>query len=137
MTWLRFTSVIIGLGLAFLIGWSIVSTERIGSRMVDQSPLVLAGLAGNATASQRLFDANCAACHGIDGAGSSQGPPLVHRIYEPSHHADMAFILAVRHGVRAHHWQFGNMPAIDGVSDSEIAQIVAYVRELQRAASIY
>lgn len=83
-----------------------------------------------------IFESKCAMCHGPEAKGTDQGPPLVHKIYEPSHHADVAFYLAVRQGVRAHHWPFGNMPPIEGVSDEQIAQIVAYVRGLQRAAGI-
>lgn len=83
-----------------------------------------------------LFDGNCAACHGTNAAGSDQGPPLVHRVYEPSHHGDMAFVLAARQGVRAHHWRFGNMPAVEGVTDDDVAKITAYVRALQRANGI-
>ena len=60
----------------------------------------------------------------------------MHRIYEPSHHSDSAFLLAIRKGVRAHHWKYGNMPAIDGISDNEVVQITAYVRALQRANGI-
>jgi mono/diheme cytochrome c family protein len=59
-----------------------------------------------------LFETNCAVCHGENAAGSDQGPTLVHRIYEPSHHGDMAIMLAARQGVRAHHWLFGNTPAV-------------------------
>lgn len=88
-------------------------------------------------AGQSLFSAACAVCHGDNAAGSGQGPPLVHRIYEPGHHGDMAFVLAVRRGVRAHHWTFGNMPAVEGLSDEEIQQIIAYVRALQRANGIH
>ncbi|WP_299363290.1 cytochrome c [uncultured Paracoccus sp.] len=83
------------------------------------------------------FTASCANCHGRDAAGvDGAGPPLVHRIYEPGHHADMAIVLAVRQGVRAHHWQFGDMAAVEGVSDGELAAIIAYLRELQRANGI-
>ena len=64
------------------------------------------------------------------------GPPLVHVIYEPSHHGDAAFVLAVRPGVRAHHWPFGNMLPVEGVSDRAVADIIAYVRALQRANGI-
>ncbi|NRF11385.1 MULTISPECIES: c-type cytochrome [Agrobacterium] len=39
------------------------------------------------------FDTTCAACHGINAAGTDVGPPLIHRIYEPSHHSDYAFQL--------------------------------------------
>ena len=69
-------------------------------------------------------------------AGSDKGPPLVHKIYEPSHHGEESFYLAVRQGVRSHHWPFGDMPPVDGLSDDEVGRIIAYVRELQRAAGI-
>ena len=82
------------------------------------------------------FDAACAACHGTSAAGSGKGPPLVHNIYNPGHHADAAFYLAARRGVRQHHWQFGNMPPQPQVSDEEMALIIEYVRELQRANGI-
>lgn len=43
---------------------------------------------------------------------------------------------AVRQGVRGHHWRFGDVPPVEGVSDEELAQIVAYVRTVQRANGI-
>jgi cytochrome c len=86
---------------------------------------------------KRGYDAVCAACHGANGQGRDGiAPPLVHRIYEPSHHGDMAFLLAVRQGVRAHHWQFGDMPPIAGLTDDDVTKIVAYVRAVQRANGI-
>jgi len=83
-----------------------------------------------------LFERRCSACHGIEAAGTDKGPPLVHRIYEPGHHGDQAFYRAVREGVRSHHWPFGDMAPVPGVSEDEIARIVAYVRKLQRANGI-
>lgn len=83
------------------------------------------------------FDMNCSACHGRNAVGTDKGPPLVHKIYEPNHHGDLAFYLAVDNGVRAHHWPFGNMPRIENVSKKDIASIVAYIRELQRANGIF
>jgi mono/diheme cytochrome c family protein len=85
---------------------------------------------------QPLFETHCSACHGVAGVGTEQGPPLVHRIYEPSHHGDAAFQLAVARGVRAHHWRFGDMQPVSGVSETDVARIVAYVRWLQREAGI-
>ena len=64
-------------------------------------------------------------------------PPLVHRIYEPSHHADAAFQLAVTRGVRAHHWTFGNMPPLPAMDSAGIAAVTGYVRWLQRQAGIH
>ncbi|GGB46275.1 hypothetical protein GCM10011316_17970 [Roseibium aquae] len=84
-----------------------------------------------------VFNDHCALCHGQDGAGGTgQGPPLVHQIYKPSHHADGAFWLAVRNGVRAHHWTYGDMAPVPGLADAEIVQIITYVRALQRANGI-
>ena len=82
------------------------------------------------------FNANCSVCHGQRAAGTDHGPPLVHKIYEPNHHGDAAFQLAAANGVRAHHWGFGNMPKIDGVTAEDVDQIVRYVRWLQRQAGI-
>ena len=61
------------------------------------------------------------------------GPPLVHQLYVPGHHGDMAFVLAVQNGVAAHHWPFGNMPVQQGLTEADIRNITAYVRALQRA----
>jgi mono/diheme cytochrome c family protein len=87
---------------------------------------------------QRVFEAACAECHGENAAGrNGAGPPLVHRIYEPSHHGDGAFLLAARNGVRAHHWTFGDMPAVEGITDAEIGYVTRYVRALQEANGIF
>ena len=81
---------------------------------------------------QMTFNSICAACHGENGSGSENGPPLIHRIYEPSHHGDHTFRLAVQAGVRAHHWRFGNMPPVPGVTSDQVEEIIAFVREVQR-----
>lgn len=94
-------------------------------------------LSPEATIGRRAFEAKCAACHGTNAAGQNGvAPPLVHRTYEPSHHSDMAFFLAAQNGVRAHHWPFGNMPPVKGLTRADVQAIVAYVRELQRANGI-
>lgn len=86
---------------------------------------------------KRAFDGTCVTCHGNDAAGvEGAGPPLVHVIYEPSHHGDMAFQMAVQRGVQAHHWRFGNMPVQPGLTTGDVKAIVAYIRELQRANGI-
>jgi len=95
------------------------------------------GLMPNAARGKALYDEKCASCHGADLKGTDQGPPFLHRIYEPSHHGDAAFQLAVRNGVRAHHWKFGDMKPVPGSSADDVAHIVAYVRSLQRRAGIH
>ncbi len=86
---------------------------------------------------EQKFTANCARCHGAGGVGTDQGPPLVDKIYEPNHHGDVAFQRAAANGVRAHHWQFGDMPKIDAVNSGDVDQIVKYVRWLQKEAGIF
>lgn len=94
-------------------------------------------LSANAAIGKTAFEAKCAVCHGENAAGQDGvAPPLVHKIYEPSHHGDAAFLLAAKNGVRAHHWRFGNMPPVEGVTDGDVKMITAYVRELQRANGI-
>ena len=111
-----------------------VATAQKGTPMVE---ITIPVLSANAQAGAAAFSANCAVCHGDNAAGSlGSGPPLVHKIYEPGHHGDMSFVLAARRGVQAHHWPFGNMPPVEGIKDDEIANIIVYIRELQRANGI-
>ena len=83
------------------------------------------------------FQRFCSRCHGLQGAGTDHGPPLVHKIYEPAHHGDFAFFRAAAQGVRAHHWKFGDMPNIADATEKDVQEIVKYVRWLQRQAGIY
>ncbi len=86
---------------------------------------------------EAVFRAHCAKCHGEGAAGTDKGPPLVHRFYHPDHHADITFRWAVERGVRAHHWAFGDMPRIEGVSKDEVDLLIAYIRGLQKKAGIF
>lgn len=83
-------------------------------------------------AGEPLYAANCASCHGTDLRGTDVGPSHLSILYEPGHHSDFAFLQAVRFGSQPHHWSFGPMPAIAGLSDEEVEAITAYVRESQR-----
>lgn len=106
-----------------------------GSETATPPPTV--SQAGDAAQGQSLFLGNCAECHGFNARGTDKGPPLIHKIYEPNHHADIAFQLAARQGVRQHHWPFGDMPPQPEVSESEIKDIIAWVRQEQRKAGIH
>lgn len=100
-------------------------------------PQPRAGLMPNAAKGKTLFVKHCAACHGAELKGSDKGPPLLHRIYEPSHHGDASFQMAVKYGTRAHHWQFGDMAPVPGVTPDDVAHITGYVRGEQRKAGIF
>jgi mono/diheme cytochrome c family protein len=91
---------------------------------VQNSDLVAAG--------DVSYQANCAECHGSDLRGTDMGPSHLSVVYVPGHHGDQAFVVAARVGVRAHHWDFGNMESIEGLSDDDLTAIIAFVRENQR-----
>lgn len=108
------------------------SRDNVPPRVIVSTPTPAEYLAG-----EQLFDANCSVCHGQRAAGTRQGPPLVHVVYESSHHSDVAFYRAVQIGVRSHHWNFGDMSPVPGTSQDDVRQIVSYVRWLQREAGIF
>lgn len=86
---------------------------------------------------QALYETHCAGCHGVEARGTGKGPTFLSKTYTPYLHADIAFRLAVERGVRAHHFRFGDMPKIPGVSQEDVQAIVDYVRWLQREAGVY
>jgi mono/diheme cytochrome c family protein len=119
-------------GVAAFVG---LSTLMIGPRS-ERVSVTVPELSAVARSGRDAFGRHCAQCHGEDAGGTGSGPPLVHRVYRAAHHADIAFELAMRRGVVAHHWRFGNMPPTPAVTATEVDQITRYVRELQRANGI-
>jgi cytochrome c len=106
-------------------------TEPPKNQAVSSAPVPAEYAEGEA-----LFNTYCARCHGPRAAGTDHGPTFISRIYEPNHHGDSAFQMAAMNGVRAHHWNFGDMPRVEGVNSREVDQIIRYVRWLQRQAGI-
>ncbi len=83
------------------------------------------------------FREKCSACHGQWAEGVAKtGPPLVHRFYEPSHHSDDSFYRAALHGVKQHHWSFGDMAPVADVSRKQVANIIRFLRWWQRENGI-
>lgn len=148
MIWVAAGALALGGGIAFLMapqqadqtaGHSMTPPDTSGAAqgaaMVKVS--LPDELSPNAQIGKRAFDAKCAACHNDNATGQNGvAPPLVHKIYEPGHHGDSAFLAAALTGVTAHHWNFGNMPPVEGITQADVKYIVAYVRELQRANGI-
>lgn len=83
-----------------------------------------------------LYNSHCMQCHGSKGSGSRQGPPLVHKTYRPDHHPDIAFHLAVKNGVKQHHWSFGDMQPVKNLTPEDVGHIIAYLRKEQRRLGI-
>ncbi|MBT6327821.1 MAG: cytochrome c [Candidatus Thioglobus sp.] len=78
------------------------------------------------------YQSTCMKCHGKSLLGTETGPSLLDNTYKPSHHADLSFYYAVKSGVRQHHWKFGDMPMITGLSPERVSDIIAYVRQQQK-----
>ena len=140
---MRLGLAILTITLLLIAGWW-AFLRPAPEQAADLAPgavLVSVTLPDTFTATEQIgataFAAKCADCHGVNGAGrDGVAPPLIHKIYEPSHHGDASFHAAVMNGVRAHHWTFGNMPPVDGLTHTDIDAIVAYVRTLQRTNGI-
>jgi mono/diheme cytochrome c family protein len=124
-SWKSLAMILAGFGLAFAV-----------QAQTMQIPKPSPGLMPNPAMGKKLFATSCASCHGADLKGSDKGPPMLHKVYEPSHHSDIAFQLAVKNGVRAHHWQFGDMAPVPGLTPDDVAHITAYVRMEQRKVGI-
>jgi|TARA_R110000787_G_scaffold31181_7_gene82973 cytochrome c len=137
-----FTLVAVAAGAWYVFQSSQVSPllEKKGPPILDDG-IVAVNLPETFGEKERLgkttYEAVCSACHGPNGQGRKDiAPPLIHKIYEPGHHGDMAFVLAAKNGVRAHHWDFGNMPAVEGVTQADVLNVVAYIRRLQQENGI-
>jgi mono/diheme cytochrome c family protein len=124
-------AVIVGVGV-----WALQPKTPTDSTSERTANVKVPALSVQAADGKEAFDANCAACHGRNAAGTKNGPPLVHDIYNPGHHSDDAFLFAVMRGVSQHHWPYGDMPPQPQVTAQQIAAIVRYVRELQIANGI-
>ena len=94
-------------------------------------------LSADARQGGSLFVVRCASCHGLYAEGTGKGPPLLHKYYHPGHHDDGAFWRAIRQGSQQHHWRFGDMKPVEGVTDEHVPLIIRYVRELQKANGIF
>ena len=86
---------------------------------------------------QLIYEKYCSSCHGLRLEGTNQGPPLIHPFYKPSHHGDDSFYRAVLKGVRQHHWKFGDMPAVEGMTPGKVDSLLPYVRYYQQQKGLY
>ena len=111
--------------------------ETAGSDDTEATQATGPSLSEMAREGEELFDANCSVCHGEKATGTDQGPTLIDRIYHPGHHSDVSIRNAVSEGVQQHHWVFGDMAPVAGVSSDDVEEIICYVRELQRADGIF
>ena len=135
---IAFSALAVIFGLASALWLSVNnSADDIIIETVSTNVLLPDTLSENAQIGKLAFEAKCTSCHGTNAAGrDGVAPPLVHIIYESNHHGDESFQRAVAMGVQAHHWSFGNMPAVEGLTRGDVMMIIKYIRELQRENGI-
>jgi mono/diheme cytochrome c family protein len=135
---IAFSALAVIFGLASALWLSVNnSADDIIITNVPTNVLLPDTLSQNAQIGKLAFEAKCTSCHGTNAAGrDGVAPPLVHIIYESNHHGDESFQRAVAMGVQAHHWSFGNMPAVEGLTRGDVMMIIKYIRELQRENGI-
>ena len=79
-----------------------------------------------------VYQQYCAECHGVDLRGTDKGPSQLSIIYEPNHHGDYAYRVAITQGTREHHWWFGDMPPVEDITDLEIEKVISFIRAEQQ-----
>jgi hypothetical protein len=67
-----------------LVWWAVrrATSTAVDVEVPELSPVAQAG--------QEAFQKHCAMCHAPKAGGTEQGPPLIHRLYVPGHHARVA-----------------------------------------------
>ena len=108
----------------------IVGTATIAAGCGGSTPDSLGEQAG--ASGEQVYRDSCASCHGADLRGTPDGPSQLSIVYEPNHHGDDAYRSAIRNGAAQHHWSFGDMPAVEGISDDEVEAVIAYIRSQQQ-----
>ena len=129
-TTLVVVTVLLALGL-FAGGYYLIR-----NRNQEKATVFVPQFSPDAKRGEVVFGNFCSECHGRNASGTDKGPPLLNRIYAPSHHGNVSFVRAVTLGARQHHWLFGNMPPLPQVERKEIDLIIIYIRELQKANGI-
>jgi mono/diheme cytochrome c family protein len=129
----------IGLIVAGLAAVTVLFTgppTAVGQQL-DSEAVILPEMTPSLNIGQMNYEVYCTECHGKNTAGTNKGPTFLHRVYHPGHHGDAAFMIAPKQGARAHHWEFGDMKPVEGVTDAQLQSILEYVRALQKANGLF
>ena len=71
-----------------------VVTTDMGANTALAKVILPETFSENAKVGKLLYEAKCVACHAVNASGQDGvAPPLVHKIYEPSHHGDESLSL--------------------------------------------
>lgn len=125
-----------GLLMLVLVVLTVISMwgkEKVSIKATPKIPM----LTEQAKNGRVVMNAKCAECHGVDGTGGSRkGPPIMHAMYRDEVFPDFQFKRSVLEGKREKNWRFGAMPAMPEMSESDVDDIIAFVREVQFANNV-
>jgi len=113
--------------VALLLGVGVVAAVAIVSRLGTggaAAPAYPTYSAEQVAQGEQYFQANCATCHGVTGAGNArEGIPAVNGSMHAWHHADSQIAGLIRQGGVM-------MPAVGpDWSDDEVTAVLAYIKE--------
>ena len=111
----------LGIGLLMLMAIAVIA--MMGHAADGQLPM------GYAPPGEYVFADNCAGCHGYFGYGTDQGPSLIEADYARPALARDDLADVIRKGTEL-------MPAFDFLDRQEIADTIAFVREVQAEAGL-
>jgi cytochrome c oxidase cbb3-type subunit 3 len=114
-------------GRALRPAFSVVVTAMIALAAGNEPKVKLPASRADLLAGKKLFDVQCAICHGPNGEGA-RGPSLT-RAKLSRAPDDAALIRVLEDGIRG-----TEMPGVGAMSDREVRQTAAYVRSLGRVA---
>lgn len=112
----RLSSVIIGTALSLSLALAGCGGDPVPATRAQ----TIEAITGSATQGKTSYESQCAACHGLDGKGTSGGSDLVNSVKTRT---GEAFINAIIVGVSG-----TSMSAYGTLSDQEIANLYAYVK---------
>jgi putative heme-binding domain-containing protein len=75
---------------------------------------------------QRVFDSNCAGCHGLDGRGGDKGIDILDKLAD---HTDSKLRSIIAKGITG-----TSMPAFPELNQQQVRNIIGYLRSLQGSA---
>ncbi len=131
--------VIVAIATLLLAVWYFTQPSDTSSDQITQTQtpsVIVPELTADAKIGETYFNAKCVACHGDYGTGTQKGHTFLHKVYEKNHLGDESFQRAAKFGTPAHHWNFGDMPPVTGITRAEVSKIVTYIRAIQSANGI-
>ena len=105
-------------------------TPGLTLALLIAAPLLLLG-AGDAAAGKAVYDKKCATCHGPDGAGKDAIAKMMKVTLRPlgSKEVQAKSDAELSKDITAGN---GKMKAVTGLSEADVANVVAYVRTLAK-----